>query len=215
MDNKNYNVSSDIIKVTQALGFLLSLDDNHKMNRVKLIKILWAADRIHIRKYGRTITGLDDYYAIEHGPICSLALDIARVTNIQYDGVFSEDEINYLNDFFTCDSKHTSMQKNPGNDYLSDSDEEALREAWNKFKDKKAFDLADDISHRYPEWSKHEIFLNEGYSRRKKIDTEDFFNNPSDDEYFYEDDERLKAAHEIYKENKKASACLKAIFGVR
>lgn len=193
-------VSKNVIKVAQTLGFLLSLDDNRKMNRVKLIKILWAADRIHMRRYGRTITNLDDYYALPHGPVCSLALDIARLNNIEHDGVFSGDEMAYLNEFFTSDSKDTSMQKAPGNDFLSESDEEVLREAWEKFKDEDPFDLADNISHQYPEWKKYESSLR-GNGGREKINVEDFFENPKDDKYFVEEAAQLKAAHVLYKEN--------------
>lgn len=197
---REVKVSKNVAKVAQALGFLLSLDDNHKMNRVKLVKLLWAADRIHIRRYGRTVTNLDDYYAFPHGPVCSLALDIARLNNIEHDGMFSCEELEYLNEFFTSDNRDTSMQKTPGDEFLSESDEEALREAWEKFKDVEPFELADNISHQYPEWSKRESLLENG-SGREKINLEDFFENPEDDRYFAEDEAQLKAAYALYEEN--------------
>jgi len=75
------SISDKIIVVVQALGYLLSLDDNHKMNRVKLIKLLWAADRFHLRKYGRSVTETD-YVAMYHGPVSSLALDIANQSRV-------------------------------------------------------------------------------------------------------------------------------------
>lgn len=195
--------SEKVIRIAQALGFLLNLDDNHKMNRLKLIKLLWAADRIHIRKYGRTITNLNDYYAMPHGPVCSLALDIAQMNDI----ALNDDDISYLNDYFTSDIKDTSMQKNPGEDRLSDSDKKALKEAWKKFKDENPFELADNISHKYPEWAKYGTT-----SGRQPIDMENFFENPRDDIYFEEDAETLEAAHEIYKENKQVQEELYQIF---
>lgn len=207
-------VSKNVAKVAQALGFLLSLDDNCKMNRVKLIKLLWAADRIHIRRYGRTITNLNDYYAFPHGPVCSLALDIARLNNIEYDGAFSSDEMKYLNEFFTSDNKETSMQKSPGNDFLSESDEDALREAWAKFKDIGPFELADEISHQYPEWKKCEASLSDD-GGRKKINVEDFFENPKNDKYFVEDDNQLRAAHVLYKENMNDEEQVKSLLKAR
>lgn len=195
--------SEKVIRIAQALGFLLNLDDNHKMNRLKLIKLLWAADRIHIRKYGRTITNLNDYYAMPHGPVCSLALDIAQMNDI----ALNDDDISYLNDYFTSDIKDTSMQKNPGEDRLSDSDKKALEEAWKKFKNENPFELADNISHKYPEWAKYGTI-----SGRQPIDMENFFENPRDDMYFEEDAEILEAAHEIYKENKQVQEELYQIF---
>lgn len=211
---KATKVSKSVAKVAQALGFLLSLDDNCKMNRVKLIKLLWAADRIHVRRYGRTITNLDDYYALPHGPVCSLALNIARFSNIEHDGDFSEDEVAYFNEYFTSDSKDTSMQKNPGNEFLSESDEQALREAWEKFKDEDPFVLADKISHQYPEWKKYEGSLMET-GGRMKISTEDFFQNPEDDKYFSEDKAQLEAAYVLYKENSDEARRLAALLSWR
>lgn len=195
--------SEKIIRTTQALGFLLSLDDNHKMNRLMLIKLLWAADRLHIRRYGRTITNLNDYYAMAHGPVCSLALDIAQMNDI----ALSETDINYLDEFFTIDAKDTSMQKNPGTDHLSESDKESLEKAWNMFKNKDPFDLADRISHQYPEWAKYGTT-----SGRQKIDMRDFFENPKNDQYFKEDSESLAAAREIFAENQQVEQELNSIF---
>ena len=61
-------VSNEVVKITQSLGFLLSLDDNHRMNKLKLVKLIWAADRYHLRKYGRTVTD-SEYFALPHGPV--------------------------------------------------------------------------------------------------------------------------------------------------
>lgn len=202
--------SKNVIKVSQALGFLLSLDDNHKMDRVKLIKLLWAADRLHLRRYGRTISE-SDYYAMAHGPVCSLALDIAQMDK---DGiVLSDADKEYLEEYFTSDDRSTSMQKDVGDGYLSESDKAMLKEAWEKFKDIETFELSDDISHRYPEWSKFRKFF-ETNGGRKNIDLEDFFKNPDNDEYFAEDEDRLEAARGIYEDNKEAQKELAVIFGI-
>ncbi|MBR2766796.1 SocA family protein [Candidatus Saccharibacteria bacterium] len=202
--------SKNVIKVSQALGFLLSLDDNHKMDRVKLIKLLWAADRLHLRRYGRTISE-SDYYAMAHGPVCSLALDIPQMDK---DGiVLSDADKEYLEEYFTSDDRSTSMQKDVGDGYLSESDKAMLKEAWEKFKDIETFELSDDISHRYPEWSKFRKFF-ETNGGRKNIDLEDFFKNPDNDEYFAEDEDRLEAARGIYEDNKEAQKELAVIFGI-
>jgi len=39
-----------------------------KADKIKIIKLVYLANKYHLAKYGRTITG-DDYYAIEHGPV--------------------------------------------------------------------------------------------------------------------------------------------------
>ena len=202
--------SRNVVKIAQALGFLLALDDNHKMERVKLIKLLWAADRFHLRKYGRTISDADDYYAMVHGPVCSLALDIAQMNKDK--NALSDQDIAFLEEHFTANDIETSMQKEVGDDYLSETDKEALRKAWETFKDKDAFDLADNISHLYPEWSKHSEYFRKN-SGRRPIDVIDFFDNPDEDEYFAEDEESIDAAKQYYLENKDADAELSQIFG--
>ena len=200
---KQLQSNEKIIRITQALGFLLSLDENHKMNRLMLIKLLWVADRLHIRRYGHTITNLNDYYAMPHGPVCSLALDIAQINDI----ALSQDDIDYLNEFFTADSKDTSMQKNPGDDHLSETEKSSLEKAWQMFKDEDPFDLADKISHKYPEWAKYGTT-----SGRQKINMQDFFENPKDDPYFNEDPEILSAAQAAFDENQQIEAELNSIF---
>lgn len=205
-------VSRNILHTAQALGYLLSLDENHKMNRVKLIKVLWVADRMHMRRFGRTISE-PDYYAMVHGPVCSLALDIAQMSR---DGVaLSDTDIRFLDEYFTADEKETSMQKNVGDDCLSDTDKTILTEAWEKCKDIEAFDLADNISHEYPEWNKfRDFFANNG--GRKKIDLGDFFKNPDgEDRFFKEDGRTLEAAKKLYEEREAVDNELSAIFGGR
>lgn len=202
--------SENVIKVAQALGFLLSLDENHKMNRVKLIKLLWAADRLHMRKFGRTVSD-SEYYAMAHGPVCSLALDIAQLNK---DGIaLSESDLRYLEEYFTADDRDTSMQKEIGQDHLSETDQEMLRAAWEKFKDVDTFELADSISHDYPEWQKFQgYFATSG--GRKSIDVRDFFKNPEgSDQYFAEDSGQLAAAQEYYEDFLQAEQELRAALG--
>lgn len=195
----NCKPAYSVVKVTQALAYLLSLDDNKKMERVKLIKLLWAADRMHIRRYGRTISE-SSYYAMYHGPVCSLALDIAQ--NSKYS--LSDDDVKYIDYFFTSDSVDTAMSKNPGDDYLSNSDKEVLKQAFDTFSTMKTFELADRISHNYPEWKKFEPVFVAGNRSSHLIDKEDFFKNPDSDNLFEDDNDTLNAAHEAFQERRLA-----------
>ena len=137
-----YTPADSLVKLVQALGYLLSLDDNKKMHRVKLIKLLWVADRFHMRRYGRTVSE-SRYYAMPHGPVCSLALDIAQLNR---DFALDDDDISYISEFFTTDGYSTAMSKNPGEDYLSETDKEMMRKAYQVFNSAEDFDLADQIS---------------------------------------------------------------------
>lgn len=194
-------VSNEVVKITQSLGFLLSLDNNHRMNKVKLVKLVWAADRYHLRKYGRTVTDTE-YSALPHGPVSSLTLDIINSNEI----ALYEEDVSFVAEHITPwenDKNQVVLYNETEDDYLSDSDKEALKFAWDTFGDKDPFELADDITHQYPEWSKfreHFDINNERSSR--PIDLDDFFKNPSQDAFFAIDEGVLAASKELYKQNK-------------
>lgn len=194
-------VSDEVVKVTQSLGFLLSLDENRRMNKVKLVKLVWAADRYHLRKYGRTVTDTE-YYAMPHGPVSSLALDVIDGDEV---ALYPED-ISYIADFITSMQENQNdivLYNNTADDYLSETDKEALQFAWNTFGDKEPFELADNITHQYPEWSRfREHFEVNNERSRKPIDLDDFFKNPNEDKYFETDTTVLTASKEIYDQNK-------------
>lgn len=202
---KDNQMPDNIIKIVQVMGFLLNLDDNHKLNRVKLMKLVWAADRTHLRRYGRTVSG-DEYYAMRFGPVPSLAYDIAKISNNDY--VFDQEVFDYLSEYFISNDQDTAMVKSPGTDYLSETDRSVLKEAWDKFGEMDAFDMANDVSHSYPEWAKFSEFFNSHRGGRVRMDILDFFDNPKRDLYFSEDAERLEAAKNTFSEHSQIQAAL-------
>ena len=65
----------DTRKIVQALAYLASKEDDKVMDNMKAYKLLWLADRYHLRQTGRTITG-DAYYALPHGIVPSDAKNL-------------------------------------------------------------------------------------------------------------------------------------------
>lgn len=191
-------ISNKVRKMSQIIGYIFKISGESKLNRVKLIKLIWAADRYHIRNYGRLVSE-DVYYAMAHGPVSSLALNIARLT--EWD--FEQDEYNFLDKLFNSDKKYTWIEKgaNIGEDYLSETDKEALEFAWETFGKLDYFYLADEISHQYPEWKRFEEKIsNNPSTNREKINIEDFFENPKEDRFFVLDKDHLIASKEYYKD---------------
>lgn len=202
------HIPDNIIKIVQAMGFLLNFDDNHKIDRVKLMKLLWAADRMHLRRYGRTITR-DDYYAMRLGPVPSLAYDISKLSNSKDD--FSPEVYQYLNEHFMVDNYNTAMLKSPGRDHLSETDQSVLSEVWEKFGAKDSFELANNISHKYPEWAKFSNFFEEQHGNgRIHMDILEFFDNPSEDPYFSEPQDLLDTTKDLYEERQELYSTLVA-----
>ena len=194
-------VSNEVVKITQSLGFLLSLDDNHRMNKLKLVKLIWAADRYHLRKYGRSVTD-SEYFALPHGPVSSLTLDVIDNDEV---ALYAED-ISFISEHITpweSDKNQIVLYNETEDDYLSETDKEALKFAWDTFGDKDPFELADNITHQYPEWSKFREHFDVNNERsRQSIDLNDFFENPSEDAFFATDDSILAASKELYEQNK-------------
>jgi len=105
------------------------------------------------------------------------------------------------------------MSLNPGDDHLSESDKEALAQAWDTFGAKNAFDIADNISHKYPEWNRYEKLFSAGDRSSKQVNLTDFFDNPVDnDEFFYADDGVLRTSREKYLENQRIQEELRGSF---
>jgi len=73
------NFNFDCRKTTQALNYF-AIKAGGTINRMKAIKLVYLADRYHLRKYCRLITN-DIYFAMDNGPVASGVKDIAEQSN--------------------------------------------------------------------------------------------------------------------------------------
>ena len=64
-------------KALQAAAYLLRREKYQSMNYMRLIKVLYLADRESIRLTGRPITG-DRFAAMKRGPVLSEVLDLLK-----------------------------------------------------------------------------------------------------------------------------------------
>jgi len=63
-------------------------------SKLELIKFLFFADRIHLRKHFSLIS-LDNYVALKYGPVASNSLDVLN-KQTEYLSNFSEEELKFL-----------------------------------------------------------------------------------------------------------------------
>jgi len=184
-------------KATQALNYFASSASGN-FNKLKAIKLLWLADRLHIRRFGRTITG-DAYVAMEHGPVPSCTRDLLQNSSFKLSG----EELAYKTDFIEETDRHHYKSVNPPNlQVFSKSDLNAIEEVLRLYGGRSKFELR-DFSHEFPEWKKFESHLNGGFGRSFPIDLEDFFINVDDGTgTFVDDADYLQASKEIFEENK-------------
>src|SRR5437879_5045314 len=66
----------DEVKATEATALFLALRGG-QMHYMKLIKLLYMADRIALQRWGIPIT-TDSYVSMDHGPVVSNIYDLIR-----------------------------------------------------------------------------------------------------------------------------------------
>ena len=165
-----------------------------KADKLKIIKLIYLADKYHLIKYGRTITG-DDYYAMEMGPVGTTAKDLLT---FEEDDVFSPTAKAYIKKLIEQTGKkhiYKARDVNVELDTLSETDKEILDFVIEKFGDMSTGKLIDYV-HRYPEWKKYENSFRSGLIRRGKIRVEELLS-------ILDDDSDLKVTPEHIEESKK------------
>jgi uncharacterized phage-associated protein len=158
-------------KSTQALNFF-AVKEGKQINKMKALKLVFLADRYHLRKYGRLITN-DDYVAMKHGPVPSTTKDIAESNDYLDDVIrqYSELFIEPINNLVL------TSKSAPDNSIFSETDIEALEFIWKNFGKYDQFQLR-DITHTYPEWIKHKKIAESGSCAEMNV--LDFLQDPTE-----------------------------------
>jgi len=202
--NENIEVPDHTRKLLQALYYIQSKapsNNEDRFNKVYLLKMIYFADRYHLRHFG-FLASKDKYYAMKLGPVASTTFDILKKN---------------LNDKYSSDieeiSENEVLVKKQDDDHLSESFKEALDFALREFRTY-GWSVLSDISHCYPEWKKHEKEL---YSFVKRADMSelDFFDDPENEnalsqfnknaDPFKEDKNFLALMKEDFNENSASS----------
>ena len=189
---------SDYQKIAQALNLVANKCGQGQLNRMKAIKLLYLADRYHIRKYGRPLTG-DRYFAMKKGVVGSIARDLTN------DSEFLDDEMKvYAQKYLKPVGEHAyKVLENMDPSVFSQTDIEALEFSIVNFGKYNQWDLA-DLTHVFPEWKKFEKeALQPGGVEAMKY--EDFFDDPDENDplfkkYFPQGDPFKKITNEAAKE---------------
>jgi uncharacterized phage-associated protein len=152
--------------IVDALHYILSRVKN--AGKIKLIKLIYLADKYHLLRYGRTVTN-DDYYAMERGPVGTTVKDV-----LSLDKEMLAKEYKYISRLIGMDGD--SYIANPIShlqyDHLSDTDKEALDFVIEKFGKKTGAQLT-TYTHKYPEWAQHEHLFKGNAIRRVRIEPEE------------------------------------------
>ncbi len=206
----------EILSIEKILEIMKTLQDGHRnMPYMSMIKLVFFAERFHIRNFGFPLTG-DMYYAMKHGPVPSV---VKNVINKEYlhMGFISEKQRELIETSVVLKDRNQNDKlasfsiKNKSYFDLSKSASASIEFTlinFGSFDQKKLI----DITHAYPEWTRYkELFKTDSTNiLRQDIFFEDFFKNPDREntaplekhfsgvDPFYEDDEVLKIMMENF-----------------
>ncbi len=180
----------------QSLTFFAQKEGN-SINKMKALKLIWLSDRLHLRRFGRTILN-DTYFALKLGPIPSNTKDL--LDNSDY---LSENEKELCKKYIEKIGQY-EYKANIDVDFslFSKTDVNVMSDIFTHFGGYTEFQLS-EISHFYPEWKKFEKSLKTGNSSRFLMNYVDFFENPENNNHsiFEIDEELLLLNKEFFLEN--------------
>lgn len=178
----------------QALAYLVR-NSGQGLSKLVLLKLVYLADRYHLRKYGRTILG-DRYFAMQYGPVAS------KTKNVIEGGLRDEYAARYVRvDMIPHKPRGFQFVSAVGNeplDWISETEAEALDAA---LKIWRTCDNLVGFTHEFPEWKKHEGALKRGETS-VAMDYADFFEPGGDCEYCEAPAELVRMSKEEYLERK-------------
>ncbi len=180
----------DFKKATQALNFFATKEGG-KINKMKVLKLIWLSERLHLRIYGRPIVN-DVYFAMKLGPVPSVTKNIVE-------GVLEEEwEIIYRNTHLSLEGLVVFSKAFVQENVFSKTDIDVMNKVYSDFHKYDQFELS-DISHKYPEWKKFQSLVENG--GRYQMNYADFFLNPTEDNdtIFNQEEEFLSDSQEYFK----------------
>lgn len=130
-------------KVTQAAAQFLKLHGG-PMQHLRLIKLLYLADRESIRRWSFPIS-FDRYFSLPYGPVLSKTLDLIKAPD--------EGNHSFWRQHISRPIDHeVKLQLDPGDGELSDAECDLIKETYRLVEQIGTFDLVDDLHKTLPEW---------------------------------------------------------------
>lgn len=133
-------------KAMQAAAVLLDAERSRQMGYYRLLKLLYMADREHLKATGRPIVG-GRMVAMDRGPLHSAVYDLVRKQHPAYPEWAR---------YFRVEGRNIEMLDNPGNLELSRREIQTLRELSDRLADRDDEELG-VITHGLSEYTKNHV----------------------------------------------------------
>jgi len=132
------------MKTTQAAAYLLK-KSSKEMKYLKLLKLLYLADRKALLSSGRPIS-FDHYVSMDHGPVLSHTYEL--ISN----GEPEQGRSYWLTHISSPADYKVHLIRDPGNDHLSELEIKFLENIFQEYGQRDQWDLVDNVMHKLPEW---------------------------------------------------------------
>lgn len=132
----------DTPKAVQAIGVLLMQDRSRTLSKMRVLKLLYIAERECIGEFGRPLLGARTV-AMPHGPLHSGVLDLINGQHIDA-AEFTE--------HFSRFGYQIAADDDPGVSLLSPAEIAKLREVSDRHASDGDWSLAHDTTHKFKEW---------------------------------------------------------------
>ena len=132
-------------KTIQATAVLLEREPAQRTNYMRLVKLLYIADRESLKERAKPICG-SQAYAMERGPVLGTVLDLIKGR---------DPDSERWSEFIRKDHYCVELVKRPGNFQLSRSEIKKLQEVSDRYQDSDEWDMV-VICHQLPEFVKND-----------------------------------------------------------
>lgn len=136
-------------KATALAHCFLSKTQDGKLNDLKLMKLMYMAERESLAQFSATITG-SRFCSMMHGPVLS---DAYSVMNEKVESAFWSDHVRFLR-YRKGEAKENTFEKIRELDvsaYLSQAEIEIADQVWADYGENIKWDLV-ELTHTFPEW---------------------------------------------------------------
>lgn len=153
-----------IKKLKSILLYFGTYTDTKFLGKVKLMKLFYFLDFIHVKKYGAPVTG-DNYVNLEHGPIPSSLLNLVNNSIDDIDSSVLSDTISFErpNGINMCRMIPSRQFKEEDKKYFTDTELLVLEEVVQRFGNKNT-KYIEDASHKESPWKNTRFLENIPYS---------------------------------------------------
>jgi uncharacterized phage-associated protein len=162
----------DYEKTIQLLGYIQR--KSNSTDKLTLIKLLFFADRVHLRRHFSLISH-DVYYALQNGPAASKTVNVLN-RSVQFESKISNKNKEFLAKIEKTNRNNRTINETQ-TDCLSKYEMEAVDmvvDLFGKFSTKELV----EITHDYPEWKRWKEFFAEEITEGELVVIDDFFKNP-------------------------------------